>query len=249
MMKKNTYKNRYNENVRLQSSILSESSPFAYVEAYKKLKTNINYLSQKENVKKIIVTSSVPNEGKTSVAINLAASLANKETKVLLLDCDFRNPSVQRCFAGKSDIKSGLSDILAGDDSLEKVSIYKNASLNISYIPVGEIPLDPIGLIDSQRMEKLIQTLGKLFDYIICDTPPVGIVTDAALLSRYFDGVLFVIKQNGTSRQQVHAAIQNLNDVNANIIGTVMSQYDLKNDIGQNEHKYGYYAYEYGRKN
>ena len=237
--------NSYREMYESHNNILNEQSPFVYTEAYKKLRTNFKFLSTTENVKKIIVTSSVPKEGKTTVAINLAVVLAESGANVLLLDCDFRNPSVHRYLHGEKNLEFSLTSYLEGEKSLDKDSICRDSELNISYISMDKIPPNPAEVLGLKRMEELIEDAGKQYDYVICDTPPVGVVTDAALLSRCFDGVLFVIRQNYTTRNEVHAAKQNLDRVHAKIIGSVLNQYDISMDKGRRG-SYGYY-YGYGK--
>ncbi|WP_230399494.1 CpsD/CapB family tyrosine-protein kinase [Novisyntrophococcus fermenticellae] len=228
----------------IRPEILGGDSPFVYKEAYKKLRTNINFLSVNSSYKKIIITSAIPNEGKSSVAINLAATLAEKGEKVLLLDCDLRKPSIGQYIGNRKDWKTSLTDLLMGEVLPEKISIYRHPELNFSYIPCGHIPPNPAELLGSVRMKELLQSFGKMFDYVICDTPPVSVVTDAALLSSYCDGVLMVIRQKYTSKEQVRAAKQNLDAVHADIIGGVLNRYDIKGDIRDKSGRYGYY-YEY----
>ncbi len=110
-------------------------------------------------------------------------------------------------------------------------------------IPGGPIPPNPVELISSDAMKELLQVATEHYDYVLCDAPPVGVVTDAAELSPLCDGVLFVIKQKFANRNQVHGALQNLKRVNAKILGTVLNQYDISKDENKG---YGYRSYGYG---
>lgn len=239
--------NGFGGNYESDSNILNEYSPFVYTEAYKKLRTNFKFLSQTESIKKIIVTSSVPGEGKTTVAVNLALVLAEEGAKVLLLDCDFRKPSVQKYICNKETFEKGLVSWLMGEQTKAADVICRDTDRNISYIPTEKIPSNPAEVLGLKRMEELLEETEKQYDYIICDTPPVGVVTDAALLSRCFDGVLFVIRQNYAGKSEVHTAKQNLDRVHANIIGSILTQYDVSMDT-ERSGSYQYYSYDNYRK-
>ncbi len=232
-----------------REAILSEESPFAFVEAYKTLRANLRYIvSTMEKCKRVVVTSSLPDEGKSVFAINLATTLAEGGAKVLLIDADMRNPSVHRLLRVKSDHKKGLSAVLTGEEEL-KECVFLHPQKRFYFMMTGEIPPNPNELLGSNNMEKLLASVESNFDYVICDTPPVGIISDAAVLSQHCDGVLFVVRQNHTRRSVVHAALKTLKNVNAHVIGTVLTRCDPK-DL---EHKYGhkknyyYSGYYYGK--
>lgn len=235
-------KKKYIESDRL-SEILSPISPFAYQEAYKMLRTNLSFVSMNGKFKKIIVTSAMPNEGKSTVAINLAATLAESGSKVILIDCDLRNPSTHRYLRFENKSLKGLTSLLAGTTKLEDGNIFSHHKLKFDFIPAGPIPPNPAELLGSSMMNDLLKALEIGYDYIILDTPPVGVVTDAAALSRYCHGVLLVIRQKFSTKDQVHVAKQNLDSVQAKIIGTVLSQYNL--DEAREGGKYSYYHYNY----
>lgn len=238
-MKKRIGYNRKKVSAEKRKVILEPESPFAYREAYKAMRTNFKFLTDINGRKKIIVTSALQKEGKTSVSINLAATLAENGEKVILIDCDLRNPTVYRYLMVRADTEFGLTSILTSEDIAEKFRIYKHPKLQFSYILVGTIPPNPAELLGSDRMKKLLETLSRSYDYIICDCPPVGVVTDAALLSRSCDGVLMVVRQNYASREQVRMAKQKLDAVQANIMGIVMNQYELnKEKHGKNMEYY-----------
>ncbi len=225
------------------SQILSPISPFAFKEAYKMLRTNLSFVSMNGKFKKIIVTSAIPNEGKSTVAINLAATLAESGSKVILIDCDLRNPSTHRYLRFENKSLKGLTSLLAGTTKLENVNIFSHHKLKFDFIPAGAIPPNPAELLSSSMMNDLLKALEIGYDYIILDTPPVAVVTDAAALSRYCNGVLLVIRQKFSTKDQVHLAKQNLDSVQAKIIGTVLSQYNLDED--REGGKYGHYQYNY----
>lgn len=234
-----------NKNVAQNTTILSDDAPFAFAEAYKMLRTNLSFVSTTGKYKKILITSAIPNEGKSTVAINLAITLAEAGARVVVVDCDMRNPSVHRYLRLRNSKDSGLSSMLSGAMS-GPVSIQTYTKGGFRFIPAGTIPPNPAELLGSERMKKVIETLEEHFDYIICDAPPTTVVSDAAVLSRYVDGVLLVVRQNFSTRQQVRAAKQSLDTVNANLLGAVLNQYDMSADWKKGgRYGYGNYKYKY----
>lgn len=226
-----------------QSQLLFGEVPFAYREAYKTLRTNLSFASISKQYKKLIVTSSIPNEGKSTVAVNLAFSLAESGTKVLLIDCDLRSPSLRRLLRVRPDSRAGLTAVLAGTATL-KESIFRYPKMNCDILLSGVIPPNPAELLSSVQMERLLDYLSNSYDYIICDTPPINIVTDASALSRFCDGVILVVRQKSATKDQVRAAKRNLDAVQANVIGTVLSCYDMSDDtLAASSYYGGYYRY------
>ncbi len=241
-------KKKNNVGTSVKQMILSQDSPFAYAEAYKLLRTNLNFVASTINgCKKIVVTSAMPNEGKSVLSINLAVTLSELGYKVLLIDCDLRNPSIHRYLRVKESYLQGLSTVLSGQAELGDC-IYLHPTYKFNFIVSGAVPPNPNELLCSAKMSMMLEALAESFDYIICDAPPAGIVSDALVLSRITDGVILSIKQGETKRNQVKAVKQALNDVNANIMGAVLTQCNVK-DIKEkySYHKYGYdYVYGYG---
>ncbi len=225
--------------------LISEKAPFEYIEAYKTLRTNFNFITANNKNRKIVVTSALRDEGKSSLAINLAISLAQAENKVLLIDADLRNPSLHRYLQIANDANQGLSNLLSGNVKVGDCLI--NTQYGFDLIAGGPIPPNPAELITSDSMRDLLNIAAKHYDYIICDAPPVGIITDAAALSPLCDGVLFVIRQNYANKNQIHDAIKKLNVVNAKILGAVMTQYIMPKKARRSYRYYNYgYHYSYG---
>ena len=226
--------------------LISEKTSFAYVEAYKTLRTNFNFLTANRKNRTILITSALQDEGKSGLAINLAISLVQAGSKVLLIDADMRNPSLHRYLRLKMDAGLGLSTLLTGEVKVGDCLITTEQGVDV--IAGGLIPPNPTELIGSDSMRELLQMASRQYDYVICDTPPVGIITDAAALSPLCDGVLFAIRQKFASRNQVHSALRNLQSVNAKVLGTVMTQYSVRNSgKGYGYYGYGYrYGYGYG---
>ena len=223
--------------------LITEGSPFEYVEAYKMLRTNINFITANKNNRKIVVTSALRDEGKSSLAINLAISLAQADNKVLLIDADLRNPSLHRYLQVANDTNQGLSNLLSGNARVG--DCMTRTQVGVDLISGGTIPPNPAELIASEAMRDLLNVAAQHYDYIICDAPPVGIITDAAALSPLCDGVLYVIRHNYANKNQIHGAINRLKTVNAKILGTVMTQYVMPRESGR---MYGTrrYGYQYG---
>lgn len=221
--------------------LITDNAPFEYVEAYKTLRTNFNFITANGKNRKIVITSALPEEGKSSLAINLAISLAQAENKVLLIDADLRNPSIHRYLHLKKDPKHGLSTLLSGETKVGDCLITIDQGVDI--IASGPIPPNPTELIASDAMQDLLSVAMKHYDYIICDAPPVGVITDAAALSPLCDGVLCVIRHKFANRNHVRDAIKSLKVVNAKILGTVLTQYTIPRKSG--EHR-GYSRYRYG---
>ena len=207
-------------------------------EAYRSLRTNIQYSSFDNKYQTLVVTSANPGEGKTTVAGNLALALAQGESKVLLVDCDMRRPSIHKTF--KISNTYGISDLLVGNKKMESVAHKYNDNLTI--VPSGKIPPNPAEMLGSKAMTAFLEEMKKHFDYIVLDTPPLQAVTDAQVLSTKVDGSLLVVRAGVTKKDAVHNAVSIINKVNGNIIGTVLNAADNSKDK-----YYYYYGDEEGR--
>ncbi len=224
--------------------IITRNEDFGYVEAYKSLRTNLKFVSVSGDYKKIAVTSSIPGEGKSNVAINLAISLAEDGSKVLVVDCDLRKPVIHK-YLRISQRGKGLTSILSGETSVEEVT--KNfTDIGVSVICAGAVPPNPAEIMASKKMQEFIEKVEDKYDYIIFDTPPVSVVTDAAVLSRYVDGILLVVRQKFVTTETAKIALKNLQAVNANVIGTVLNGFDTK-QVGKGNGYY--YSYDYNYSN
>ena len=225
--------------------IVSDKSPFAYVEAYKTLRTNMNFIFRNNKYKKLVVTSSSPGEGKSSVSINLARVLAENGTRVILIDCDMRKPMLHKYLRAQRFRTRGLSTVLSGISTLED-SVATFSDLQFDLMTAGPIPPNPTELLASEEMEHLLDLLAKQYDYVICDTPPVSVVTDAAILSQYNAGVILVVRQKYATFKQAKKAKQNLENVHADILGCVLNQYDVSKNVKETKQSsYYYYNYDY----
>lgn len=199
----------------------------AYDESIRTLRTNILFSNVDKDIKKIVVTSSVPDEGKTTVSIDLARSLASSSSRVVLIDLDLRNPSVKNMPSQENNI--GVTTVIMKKATLSDASTQDTEQENLDIISSGPIPPNPTELIASDSMKSLLDELSNNYDYVIIDTPPVGILTDAAIISTLSDGVLLVIKSGSTKKEMVKKAIDNIEKVNGNILGAIMTFVNVKN--------------------
>jgi capsular exopolysaccharide synthesis family protein len=224
--------------------VVSKSAPFQFVEAYKSLRTNLEFLSATNHCKTILITSSVPGEGKSNVAINLAATLAASGKKVVLVDGDMRKSSLSH-YLHIPHGHLGFTSIIAGQKSLtDCLVLYKD--LNIVALPVGPIPPNPSELLSAPVVDEVFASLQKTFDYVIVDTPPVSVVTDAAVLCRLADGVILVVRPEVSTIQSTQLSKKNLEAVNAHFLGVVLNGYNAKKAGKKDGY---YYSYNYGYYN
>lgn len=211
---------------------LVEKEPKSIVaEAYRVLRTNIQYSSYDREIKTMIVTSSEPGEGKTSVASSLAISFAQDKKSVILVDCDLRKPMIGKDFKLSNAV--GLSEVLVGKSKIEDT--IQKYSDNLDILTSGKIPPNPAEMLSSKSMESLIEELRERYDIVILDTPPVRAVTDAQILSTRVDGTILVVRSEVTKRDSVIECKSLLDKVNANIIGSIFYAAD------NSKNKYYYY--------
>lgn len=231
--------------------ILTSKSGFFMREAYKTLRTNVNFaLADAEGSKVILVTSAMQSEGKSLTALNLAISLAQTEAKVLLIDCDLRRPKMSRLLGISSNV--GLSNLLMDPQKLNGI-VLKHERLGISVILSGDIPPNPSELLASVRMQNLVTALRSKYDYIIIDSPPVDMVIDSVVLAPLSDGVLFVVRAEQSERGAVIHAMEQLEYAKAKVIGFVFNGMNSESGSGYGKYRYkkygryGYGKYGYGR--
>lgn len=217
-------------------------SPVA--EAYRILRTNIEFSSTDRKIKVILVTSSGPAEGKSTTAANTAIAMADANRRVLLIDCDLRKPAIHRMF-GLVNIK-GLTNILV--EGIEYSDITNVTEVeNLEIITSGPKPPNPAELLGSRRMKEFLDRVREDYDVVIIDAPPVLPVTDAAVLSQYVDGVILVAGYGVTTFEAAAQAKASLQKVNARILGVVLNGAPV--DRGGGYYYYYYYYYdEQGRK-
>ena len=219
-------------------SIISYNDPKSVIsEQYRAIRTNIEYSNVDQNTKTILVTSSDKNEGKTTTVSNLAVSFANLNKKVLIMDCDLRNASIHKMF--KINNIYGLTDILAKDRAVDKC-IQETELENLYVLTAGAIPPNPAEILSSEKMKNLIEDLKNIYDYIFIDTPPIGLVTDAGVLSSFTDGVVLVVKSESVEKKYLEETKKKLDAVDARILGAILNSYKSE------QKDYNYYSY-YGK--
>ncbi|CUQ11547.1 Tyrosine-protein kinase YwqD [Turicibacter sanguinis] len=215
-------------------TIISLSNPKSpEAEAYRTLRTNLQFSTVDHELQTLLVTSSNASEGKTTTICNLAVSFAQIGKKVLIIDGDLRRPRLHT-YLNVSNVK-GLSNVLTHQATLEEAM--KETVLDIQVLTCGPIPPNPSELLNSNRLKQLLVELKSQFDIILIDTPPVGVVTDAAILSTLVDGTLIVVASHQTESDQAVRAMKLLNNVGARILGSVLTKVPAD--------RKGYYGYQY----
>lgn len=215
-------------------------SPIA--EVYKTLRTNIKFKSFDKSMKTVVITSTGPSEGKSTIVSNLGVTMAQVGNKVVILDGDLRNASIHKNFHLSNTI--GLTNILAEDTPFKNV-VMSSGTVNLDIISSGPIPPNPAELLNSERMKNLLDTLKKTYDYVLIDTPPAVLVTDAALLASVADGTLLVVSSGDAIIEGAIKAKELLKNVGANILGVVLN----KVKVNRSSAYYKYYPRYYGNEN
>jgi polysaccharide biosynthesis transport protein len=219
---------------------LDGRSPLA--EAYRHLRTSVLLSTAGRTPRSLLVTSSLPGEGKTTTAVNTAISLAQTGASVVIIDADMRRPRLQNIF--NVDMQAGLSSVLSSDaseaDMLAIVETDEASGLDV--MSSGPIPPNPAELLGSDQMRRLMTALQARYTHVIVDSPPISSFTDGVLISTMVDGVLLVVHGGKSSRHIVRRSKQLLNDVGAKVLGVVL------NNINLRSHDYYYYQSYYGRK-
>ena len=222
--------------------VLTPNSPFAIKEAYNAIRTKLLFTGKGEKCPVFAITSSMMHDGKTTNAVNLAICIATSMKRVLLIDGDLRKPTVHRYFG--LDNQNGLSEILAG--LTNEVKIRKTEIENLHVLTSGQVPPNPAELFGSKQMDNLLEYVREYFDYVIIDTPPVNVVTDAAILAGKITGYVIVVQSGKNHYNDLSYTLDTLNQMNGSVVGIVL------NDVtGKGGNRYGGYskipsAYERG---
>lgn len=221
---------------------ISYSRPRSTIsESYRSLRTSLMFTAVEHRRKTLLFSSSGPQEGKTTSAINLAIVMAQNGEKTLLVDADLRQPRIEKAF--DIEIQNGLTEVLAGSISIED-TIHKTEIDNLDVIACGSIPPNPSELLGSMRMDEFLATAGQKYDRIIIDTPPILAVTDAVILSGKVDGTILVVKAGDTNRNAAVKTKEIVDTVQtAKIVGVVLNMVDVAKSGG-----YYYYHRYYGKK-
>jgi protein-tyrosine kinase len=220
--------------------IVTKEQPLSYTaESFQKVLINLDYANIDQHYKVIQFTSTLASEGKSTFVFNMAYLLVQKGKKVILLDLDLRKPKMHRVFNAPN--KAGLTDYLSGKVPFEGL-VLKSEDLGIDFIVTGEKTTAVVNVLESNKLKELIEKLKETYDYILVDSPPVIAVSDALYISKFSDAVIFVVAQGVSKKSLVKEAIQTLKHNNVTILGTVLTQVNIKNS----GYGYGYdYTYKY----
>ncbi len=242
-MKKRGQKLSLEDRERINSKMITNFSPKSPVsESFRSLRTNILFANIDKPVKTLVISSSATKEGKSTTVANLAITMAQTGSRVLIIDGDLRRPTMHNFF--NLDRQIGLTNALMGTYTLDEV-IKPTGVDNLDLITAGDIPPNPSELLSSKAMRKALSILSTRYDLILIDSPPVIAVTDAAVLSTRTDAVLLVVSSGYVSRHEVLRAIQLLSNVHANLLGMLLNGLDVKRIYGSYYYYYHYYQYYY----
>lgn len=228
---------------KIDRSIDTDALGFQIRESYKTARTNIAYSIIKKGCKKIAFTSSVKGEGKTVTTMNVASALAQQmDTKVLVIECDLRRPQVHSAL--KLTPTPGLTNFL--NDECTVADIIKGTKIpNLNAVCYGAVPPNPSELLSSEAMTDFIKQVEQEYDYIIFDTPPVGVVIDAVPIIKASDGVVVVVKNNSTTYPQLNKTLEFIERSGAKTLGVIINKVKPaeNNKKGYSGYSYGYYGY------
>ena len=259
---------KHDKNKKVKSLlVVDKKTGFSFIETYKAIRTKIESNSIKTGNKVYLVTSACENEGKSTVSANIALSLAQNGKSVLLVDSDFRNPSICKLL-GISGIGSGFSDVINGKAELsEAVKCVRNYSLFI--LANEKVAANPSELLSTKAAEEIIDSVRSQFDYIIIDSAPASVVTDASIIAGYSDAAIVVVREDYAPVSRIRMSVEDIDSNGAEIIGfifngdtngaTGVSHYGTKGSrygkygkygrygkYGYGEYGYGYGEYGYG---
>lgn len=236
MSKKNVF-----EKVSYNHVLLTPDSPFLETEAFKTIRTGLLYSSKGEDCPVYAVTSSYAHSGKSVVSANLALTFAQLGKKVLLIDLDMRCPVQIKIFRVAS--ACGVSEVLAGLEKNAQNAISRTAVENLWLMTSGRIPPNPTELLSTQRMRSLLEEMRGQFDYIFLDLPPVGVVSDALILSDQVTGYVYTVRAELDDKPNLRDCLDKMKQGGANVLGFILN--DVKPRTDQKYKKDYYYRYGY----
>ncbi|MEG2570634.1 MAG: CpsD/CapB family tyrosine-protein kinase [Clostridia bacterium] len=233
----------------IRRSLLGAQSTFAANEAYKAARTNLLFTRTGDGCQVIAFTSTFQGEGKTVNCCNLALSVAQNGQKVLIIDADMRRPMIANMFGIPN--KTGLSQYLAGiveadaKSGDKQLPIVQTEYPNLSVLTSGSVPPNSAELLSSERMKMLLDIVTEKFDYIFIDTPPISVVTDAAVLAQRVQGYVLVVRAGITHMENLRSVVAKMEQLNANVLGFILNDLDAKSGSYKytgyrSYHKYGY---------
>ncbi|MBR5495895.1 MAG: CpsD/CapB family tyrosine-protein kinase [Oscillospiraceae bacterium] len=224
--------------------LINENASFQIKEAFKTLRTNLVFTLAAANKKSVVISSSILSEGKSTVCANLAITMSQMGSRVLVMDMDLRKPMLHRLF--KLPNSEGLTSFLCNEKSNIDDVIKKDVFENLDVVTSGPTPPNPSELLSMAKLQASLDELCEKYDYIFIDTPPVNIVSDALIVSKYTAGVLLVAKQATTTAQELEHAVSAIKFAEVPVLGTVLNQIDTSGSrYGYGKYKYGKYKYGY----
>ena len=212
-----------------ESAVQKNAVPFEVVESYKNIRTNLIFMMSQSEKKSITISSSDQGVGNSTTAVNIAIAFAQLGDKVLLLDADMRIPTIHKKI--KMQNTAGLSSILVGFNTFDDIVYHANSNLDV--LSSGPLPPNPSELLSSTKMKNLICELESRYDYILIDTPPIGVVTDALVVAQSTAGMILVVRNNVSTYEQIEKCIAQTKLANIKLFGAILN--------GTNgDQKYGY---------
>lgn len=237
---KSTHYGNYSNNAAQTSAVNTQKASFAVVEAYKTIRTNLLFLLAQNDGKVICLSSSGANEGKSTTAVNVAITFSQLGGKVLLIDGDLRRSSIHKKL--KIENKDGLSNVLVGFSKMEEAVTHISESLDV--MTAGPLPPNPSELLGSKHFSEFVENARNVYDYIIIDTPPINVVSDALIIAPTTDGLVLVVRDSVTPCDALRHVIDAAEFANISILGTIMNGVDAKKN-----RRYSYRRYRYGYRN
>lgn len=228
---------------KIESRLVTHFDPKSPIsEAYRTLRTNIQFKDIENTNRAILITSSTPKEGKSTTVANLAITMAQMGSKTLLVDTDLRRPVIHSIFDLKKD--AGITNYLVSKSSFEEV-IKSTVIDNLYVVTSGPLPPNPSEILSSNKMKEFIQRARSEFSTILFDSPPIIAVTDAAVLSSIVDGLILVIKAHQTRRDAIRRALSLLESVKAKVYGSLLNSVNIERTYGSYYYYYYYHYYNY----
>lgn len=219
----------------LRDLFAARNSRSQQAEAFRAIRTNLLFMSTDKSLKRLLVTSSAPQEGKSMTTIGIGSTMASTGNRVLIVDTDMRRPRLHRSLGVTNEV--GMSTVLLGETKLED-AVKSTEVPGLFLLPCGPVPPNPAELLHTERFKQLLEQLSDRYDLVLLDSPPLLAASDAAVLSTSVDGVVFVARFKKTTKDLAKRMLRGLKDVNAPILGAVL------NDVNLDSREYGYYAYK-----
>ncbi|MBX2811427.1 MAG: polysaccharide biosynthesis tyrosine autokinase [Myxococcales bacterium] len=211
-------------------------------ECARSVRTNLVFMATDKPLRKLLLTSARPGEGKTTTVAALGIAMAQAGNRVIILDTDLRKPRLHRAFGVSGE--KGLTSILVGEEMEACIKSTELVSLHV--LPCGPLAPNPAELLHSEKFHKLLAELDKRYDRILLDSPPIGVVTDAAILSKVADGTVFVVQASSTPKDAIRRSVRQLADVGANVLGVILNDFEIEGKGSGGYSDYYYYQYYRG---